>query len=246
MRKPEDVTILIVDDEEALRNALVFDFKRKGYQVLDACNGKAAFDIVKERKIDLILTDVRMPQGDGIELLDNTKAYNPELPVVIITGFADISLEDAYNKGVDAVFSKPFDRKELMAAVARAVLAKEERLGARGSDRIQVDFEIELHFSELNIAIQGRAINLGRGGIFVALSEALPAVNARASFVIKYDEGSPGPIAGNCIVRWVRTQGSPDLSTGCGIEFKDLSDQTRLHVIEFINKMKTKGFTPKS
>ena len=118
----KDITLLIVDDEESLRDAMVYDFKRRGFNVLDASNGTQAFEIVKKTKVDIVLTDVRMPGGDGVELLDHIKAYNPELPVVMfITGFADITLEEAYDKGVDAVFAKPFDRKALLTAVMNAI-----------------------------------------------------------------------------------------------------------------------------
>ena len=121
MREPSEVTILIVDDDAALRKALVFDFTRKGFQVLSAGNGKDAYELVKNQRVDLILTDVRMPGGDGVELLDRVKSLCPELPIVIfITGFTDLTIVDAYAKGVDAIFAKPFDRKMLMTAAMRA------------------------------------------------------------------------------------------------------------------------------
>ena len=133
--------ILVVDDEAILRSAIVFDFKRKGFNVLDAENGAQAFEIVKANKIDLVLTDVRMPGGDGIELLDKIKALNASLPVVMfITGFADISLEEAYDKGVDAVFAKPFDRKALLAAVLKALSDINDKWTSRKGVRAESDF----------------------------------------------------------------------------------------------------------
>ena len=121
MRYPKDIVILVVDDEPELRDALVFDFKRKKFQVLEASNGRDAFEIVKKNRIDVVLTDVRMPGGDGIELLDNIKSFNQEIPVVMfITAYADISTEEALKKGAFAVFSKPFDRKALLEAIMKA------------------------------------------------------------------------------------------------------------------------------
>jgi len=175
VKDPKDVTILIVDDETALRKALIFDFKRRGFQVLDAGNGKDAFELVKSGKVDIVLTDVRMPGGDGVELLDRVKERNPTVPVVMfITGFADLALEDAYDKGADAVFAKPFDRKSLIGTVINAVGSKEEIWGAKKVERVNVDFKIELQFSGLDHAVQGRVLNIGRGGIFVALTESFP------------------------------------------------------------------------
>lgn len=111
-------TLLIADDEDALRNSMVFDFKRKGFNVLSAANGEQAFDIVKANNVDLVISDMRMPGGDGISLLEKIRAFNPTIPsVIFITGFADISEAECLAKGAKKVLSKPFDRKVLMSSV---------------------------------------------------------------------------------------------------------------------------------
>jgi len=69
-----------------------------------------------------------MPNGDGLSILDHVKKKNVFTPVVMfITGFADITLEEAFERGADAVFSKPFDRKVLMESVIRAIQPMPER-----------------------------------------------------------------------------------------------------------------------
>jgi len=125
---PGEATILIVDDEADLRDAISFDFKRKGFKVLTASCGEEAVRVIDSNKIDLILSDVRMPNGDGLSILDHVKKKNVFTPVVMfITGFADITLEEAFERGADAVFSKPFDRKVLMESVIRAIQPMPER-----------------------------------------------------------------------------------------------------------------------
>lgn len=247
MREAKNVVILVVDDEEVLRKAIVFDFKRKGFQVLEASNGNEALETVRNRKVDVVLSDVRMPGGDGIGLLDAIKAIDPGIPVVmLITGFADITTEDAYNKGADAIFSKPFDRKMLMAAVLRAISTKEEVWVSRKTERVESDFNIQLRFPGMETAIEGKVLNFGRGGMFVALKEKLPKVGARTSFLIEFDTGQILEIAGEGIVRWVRIQTTDTLSPGCGIEFDSLSDSSRTQVIELINRLKTRAYIPKT
>lgn len=247
MREPKDVTLLIVDDEAPLRKALVFDFKRKGFRVLEADNGKNAFELIKSQKIDVILTDVRMPNGDGVELLDKVKALNPELPVVMfITGYSDISIEDAHDKGADAIFTKPFDRKALMAAVLRAISTKEENWGAKISENIEVDFKIELKLPELNLSAEGRVLNIGRGGMFVALEGNFPMVMTKTTFSIYFNQGEIKTIEGAGVVRWIRTQASSFQRQGCGIEFEYLDDQCRKMIIKFIDQQKMKAFIPKN
>ncbi len=247
MRKPEEIAILIVDDEEDLREAIVFDFRRKGFKVFEASNGRSAYDIVSQNPIDIVLSDLRMPDGDGVELLDRIKALNPTTPVVMfMTGFADLGLEDAYDKGAAAVFSKPFDRKELMATVLRVVSSKEEVWGLRKVERLESDFNVELHFSDFNLAVQSKVLNLGRGGIFVALKDRFPTVGARAIFKIQVDHGPITGIDGSGIVRWIRTQALDPVPAGCGIEIEHLNESSRMSVITLVNDLKTKSFIPKN
>src|SRR4051794_4953181 len=109
--------ILVVDDEEGIRDAIVFDFKRKGFTVMSAENGIKAFEIVKATKIHLVISDMRMPGGDGMSLLEEIRKYDPQIPTVIfITGFADVTEAECLAKGARKVLAKPFDRKVLMAS----------------------------------------------------------------------------------------------------------------------------------
>lgn len=245
MQDLKKFTILVVDDETALREALVFDFARRGFTVLEASNGRAAFEQVKKNRIDVVLSDVRMPNGDGVELLDNVKAMHPELPVVMfITGYADISVQESYNKGADAIFSKPFDRNALFAAVMRAISTKEKLWSQNQNQRVKAEFNIELHFPDVDVAIKGKVLNIGYGGFFVALNESFPTVGGGIDFSIQFGNGRLSDITGNGIVRWVRTMASSGLPSGCGIEFEFLSDHCRSQIIGLVNELKTKSFIP--
>ena len=245
MQDPKNVTLLIVDDDENLRKALIFDFKRNGFNVLDASNGKDAIEIVKQNKIDVIISDIRMSNGDGIELLDNVKTKNVDVPVVLlITGFADISEENAYDKGADAIFSKPFNRKELLQAVLDAITPKGD-LWSRSSERTSEDFEITLQFSELMPKSGDKVVNIGRGGMFVAIKNNLPLVGSSAAFNISFQSGPIREITGTGVIRWIRAKKSEHCLTGCGIEFKHLSDGCRKSAIAVIQSLKMKPFIPK-
>jgi two-component system, sporulation sensor kinase A len=120
----ENKNLLIVDDEEDLRDALVFDFKRMGFRVFTAENGTKGFDLFKKENIHLVLSDVRMAGGDGIELLKNIKAFRPEVPVILCTGFAEISDEEAKGLGAFEVVYKPFERKKLKEIVSSSLEEK--------------------------------------------------------------------------------------------------------------------------
>src|SRR6185437_7477193 len=189
----------------------------KGFRTFEAKNGREALEIAIENQINVILSDVRMPNGDGVELLNNIKERYPELPVVMfVTGFADMSLEDAYDLGADAVFSKPFDRKALFATVLRAVSAKDEIWSPRHHER--VDTELGIRLAAPTFDIQAQIVNIGRGGMFVSMSAPLPQIGDVVTFHI------PGAIAteGKGVVRWVRSQSTASLPAGCGVEFFEL------------------------
>ncbi|MGE3973537.1 MAG: response regulator [Bdellovibrionales bacterium] len=246
MREPKDIKILIVDDEADLRKAIVFDFKKRGFVVKEAENGKVAFEIIKNENIDLVLTDVRMPDGDGVELLENIKARNSDLPVVIfITGFADITLEEAYDKGVDAVFAKPFDRKALLNAVIRALSEKDAQWKARQTERPDSSFTVELGVYPSDTLSQGQVLNIGRGGLFVAVPNPELMAGCTVKFSLQYDKESMR-LQGTGVIKWVRRQAINNLPAGYGIQFDTLDDESRKRTIEVINSLKTKSFIPKS
>jgi len=115
-------TILVVDDDEDLRDSIVFDLERKGFSVASASNGREALEIVKNNKIHVVLSDVRMPGGDGVELLENIRQIDPKVPVVIlISGFADVVREDMITRGAQQFIDKPFEPLALVGSVFAAL-----------------------------------------------------------------------------------------------------------------------------
>jgi CheY-like chemotaxis protein len=112
-------TVLVVDDEEDLREILSLELSDAGYNVLCAVNGTEAFNLVKSQAIDLVLSDVRMPNGDGIELLKNVKKYNSQRPAILLmSGFSDVTPEEACNFGAEALFNKPINFHRLLRKIA--------------------------------------------------------------------------------------------------------------------------------
>jgi DNA-binding NtrC family response regulator len=123
--------ILVVDDEPNLRRVLGAQLSRDGYEVHAVEDGEAALRILQEQYIDVLITDLRMPRLDGLELLRRALALEPELPVVIITahGTVDNAVE-ALKSGAFDYITKPFDQNEVRNVVKKALrtraLAAEE------------------------------------------------------------------------------------------------------------------------
>ncbi len=119
--------ILIVDDEQNMRIALFEALKRNGYEVEVAENGRMALELLQKSNPDILITDIRMPEIDGLELLHQAKQMKPELPVVIITGYATINTAvEAMKNGAFDYIMKPFPVEVIENTVER-VFANLER-----------------------------------------------------------------------------------------------------------------------
>jgi two-component system NtrC family response regulator len=115
-------TILVVDDEKNYLLVLSAVLEDEGYEVLTAQGGHEALEIQKSSDLDLILTDMKMPAMDGIELLKNLKALDPDLPVIMMTAHGTIDKAvEAMQKGAYSYILKPFDNERLTIYVKKAV-----------------------------------------------------------------------------------------------------------------------------
>lgn len=110
-------TILIVDDEPDLLEILSFSLEGAGYRTFTASSLREAIGLIRREAIDLVLTDVRMPEGDGLQILVEGKKMNPDIAVILMTGFADVNPSEAKAQGAAALLSKPFDHGRLLELV---------------------------------------------------------------------------------------------------------------------------------
>ena len=117
-----DATIFVIDDDDAVRQSLEFLLKTAGYAVRGFESGKAFLDVLLQLKSGCIITDVRMPEITGIDLLRKVKEVKPDLPVIVITGHGDIALAvEAMKIGAVDFLEKPFDDDHLLSAVNSAL-----------------------------------------------------------------------------------------------------------------------------
>ena len=123
MRSPAKYTLLIVDDEPDVCDS-VHDLLRREFRVLKAHSGQEGFRLMQEEEIHIIMTDQRMPQVSGVELLTKVKARNPQAVRMLFTGYADLeSIIAAINQGhVYQFLKKPWQPEELVDAVRQAAV----------------------------------------------------------------------------------------------------------------------------
>ncbi|MBP1647913.1 MAG: NtrC family response regulator [Bacteroidetes bacterium] len=138
-------SILIVDDEEIIRESLSFILTKEGYRVREAANGRIALEILREDSVDLVLTDLEMPEMKGIELLEQVTRFSPETLVVIITAYGSIDTAiAALRKGAVDYILKPVEFDELLVKVQRLLSSRRlnvENKLLRGEINRQYDFE---------------------------------------------------------------------------------------------------------
>jgi len=113
--------ILIVDDEQSYRQLLSLVFEGDGHTIRTAANGVEALQLLKDGPADVVISDVRMPDMDGITLLRSVKEISPDIGVILITAFGTINVaREAFKLGADDIVQKPFNNEELKLIVERA------------------------------------------------------------------------------------------------------------------------------
>ncbi|MCK4952136.1 MAG: response regulator [Gammaproteobacteria bacterium] len=127
-------SLLFVDDEESILSSLKRLFRPLGYRIFTAQSGAEGLDIMKKEEIDLVVSDMRMPEMDGAQFLENVAANWPKTVRILLTGYADItSTVAAINKGkIYSYFSKPWEDNDIALSIRHALNVKdleEERDG---------------------------------------------------------------------------------------------------------------------
>jgi two-component system, cell cycle response regulator CpdR len=116
--------ILVAEDDSDMRRFLVRALAAAGYEVTSFDNGRSAYERLREEPFELLLTDIVMPEMDGIELARRATEIDPDLKVMFITGFAAVALNAANQAPKEAkVLSKPFHLKDLVNEVDRLLAA---------------------------------------------------------------------------------------------------------------------------
>ena len=114
--------ILVVDDEEMIRDLCYHILTAEGYQVTTASNGTAAFEELNRNDMDMLVTDIKMPGMDGLELFERVKQLNQDIVTIFITGHGTLDTAiESLMRGVDGFVLKPFTQEELFGAVERAI-----------------------------------------------------------------------------------------------------------------------------
>jgi CheY-like chemotaxis protein len=214
-------SILVVDDEVDLRDILASELIFFGAKVFEAESAIKAQQILLQYPIDLIISDIRMPGGTGVELLDFIKNRNASAPVLLITGFADITTEEALNKGAEALIYKPFILDEVVKMVVRHTSPLKERF----QEVIPIEQTVEHSTGQISLGRGGLAMEIDTQGRQIDVGQGL-------EFEVESDQHK---LKGQGVCRWLRI---PEATTGkaiVGVEFMKLDEDSLLKLSQILD-----------
>lgn len=126
MKQGHDSSILIIDDDTFVLEATAVLLREHGYSVISCENAKDAMAKLRENKVDVVLTDIRMPEVSGLELLEEVRSINMDIPVILMTAYAELDVAiSAMGKGAFDFIVKPYNSELLAHSVEMAVKHKE-------------------------------------------------------------------------------------------------------------------------
>jgi CheY-like chemotaxis protein len=241
--------LLVVDDDEDIRDIIIENLELSGFEAITAESGQQALSLLESQHVDLVLSDIKMPNGSGIDLLNGIKANNLHLPVIlIISDYSELSDADVYDLGVEAILTKPINFNLLEQKINKLTTPATKRW-ERLHQRFEYSSEVEIKQSQDLETIEGSTVNLGRGGLFVEINNQapLPSIGQLVRFKISPTEITPQTISGLGRVRWARKHNKDNQEKrGIGVEFECFDHGS----LELFNKMlvnlKTKAYIPKS
>ncbi len=215
--KSNEIRILAVDDELGMLDLIRVLFKKFNFSIETAHSGNQALELLDKQEFDLVLTDVRMPDGDGIELAQKIRNKHPAKPsILFMTGFSDLLNEEIFHIGAEGKFTKPFDNNAVRAAIETCMLLPYLRWNKAP---IRDNYRLNIQHTGKSVQLwdDEKIVQFGRGGFFASYSKSLPEKNTVISFELMLEQPVPIIFSGSGIVRWTHPR-SKNVAAGVGVE----------------------------
>lgn len=229
----DKIKALVVDDEQELRKFLVEYLNDHNIETIEASDGVKAFEMLKDHKVDFVLSDVRMPAGSGIELLSRMGKNLDFLPqTILITGLSNLQVEDIYSLGACALLNKPFDYDELLDLIQKFRTPLKQRIENANSTDKNIE-SLTTEFKSFDHATFNKYVSFGKGGIFISCQGPFPKLNSEIKFNIIFSDGDINQLSGRGIVRWSRSENQDrKIVGGIGLEYTWLPEETLAIALE--------------
>jgi len=196
--------ILLVDDDENLRRVTEYNLTSGGFEVSTAASGREGLKAFKEKAPDLVVTDVKLGDMNGIDLLEKIKKESPDTPVIVITAFGTIEMAvKAMHKGAFNFITKPFDRDTLRLSCRKALELK----SLRSRNRFLSD--------EINRITGTKGLETANPGMKELLRTAKIAANSEATILITGESGSGKEVLARFIHQNSPRKAGPMIAVNC-------------------------------
>jgi CheY-like chemotaxis protein len=234
--KLNQATILVVDDELELLEIFSAWLGRSGCRVLTAPNGAEALKILLAEKIDVLLSDIRMPVMDGVTLVRSIDELGLSIPcIMFVSGYGDVTPREMYALGVERLMEKPLSRKDLLRAMDDSLTEREELWLTPSAQPMEQSLTLEL--DSLAGAMATCAFQLGRGGC--CFSVARPLEEKTIDLSIRFaQEGLCLKAQGR--VRWYEKE-----TAHAGVSFSYLEPGCRAWTIDAMRGNARRSFIPR-
>lgn len=237
--------ILIVDDEEEMLGLLGSEFQDAGMDVLTARSVKDALKVLRDHRVDVILTDVRMPEASGIQFFNQFESSGGRRPhFIFMSAFTDLEAAEAYDLGVNGILSKPFQTQKAIEYIQYLLGPRLWNWSLPYQGKLPVH-KIELKSKMKNKLEPTEGFRLGQGGFFVALPpELIPPSRELVSFRIDFDGKDIPAFQGIGKIRWIRSRSSAQYPSGCGVEILHLIESSRQQMIQYLENFSPHSIIP--
>jgi DNA-binding NtrC family response regulator len=161
--------ILVIDDDPGLSEVIGLLLEREGYAVRLAATLKQGLGVVESGAVDLVVTDLKLPDGTGLDVIAGVRARRPRLPIIMITSYSSMeSAIAALRAGAADYVIKPFDNEELLRAIARTLSGRRMLSGARPLAIEEYIREVIERFQDSYSEIQlARMLGIGRKALWM-------------------------------------------------------------------------------
>ncbi len=234
--RPDQASILVVDDELELLEIFSAWLGRCGYRVFTAPNGAEALKVLRTQKVDVLLSDIRMPVMDGVALVRTLNQMETPPPrIIFVTGYGNISRREIFSMGVEALLDKPLSRPILLDALDRCLMDSSDKWLTPSPEPAAQRATLEME--GLEEATAASAFTLGRGGCCLACQLPLKE-GVSIDLSIRFAQEGLSLEAQGTVV-WVDAEQSK-----AGIAFDFLQPQCRPWVLARINSQNPRSFIP--
>ena len=195
--------ILVVDDEDGLRSFFVETLELGGHVVAEAPDGEAAWALLARQAFDLMLTDLRMPRLDGMELLRRVRAQFPEMEVIVLTAHGTVSTAvEALKLGAFDYLQKPVESPDEVLVLAERALERRRLLAWRERDQRDADDD-------------GETLTYGAPAMAPVVDALRKVAPTEATVLLVGESGTGKEVVARAVHRWSRRAGGPFIAVNC-------------------------------